>query len=61
MAITLLPSRLPVTGVVIIGNLGGALLTFAYFRFVDPTVSEGISALGGHCSTPPTASPRCPR
>jgi adenylate cyclase len=46
MAITSPPSRLPMTGIVIIGNLGGALLTFAYFRFVDPTVNEGISALG---------------
>ncbi len=46
MATSSLPSRLPLTGVVIIGNLGGALLTFAYFRFVDPTLNEGISSLG---------------
>ena len=46
MATSFLSSRLPMTGVVVIGNLGGALLAFAYFRFVDPTVNEGIAALG---------------
>lgn len=41
-----LPPHLPLTGIVVAGNLGGALLTFAYFRFVDPSVNEGVAALG---------------
>ena len=28
------------------GNFGGALLTFAYFRFLDPTALEGSAPLG---------------
>ncbi len=46
MATSLPSSRWLLAGVLIIGNLGGALLTFAYFRFVDPTINEGISTLG---------------
>lgn len=38
--------RRALTGIVVAGNLGGALLTFAYFRFVDPTVNQGVAALG---------------
>ncbi len=30
----------------VLGNFGGALLTFAYFRFLDPTALEGSAPLG---------------
>lgn len=41
-----LSTRRALAGIVVAGNLGGALLTFAYFRFVDPTVNQGVAELG---------------
>ncbi len=29
----------------LLGNLGGAVLTFVYFRFLDPAAHEGVSPL----------------
>ena len=30
----------------LLGNLGGAVVTFAYFRFLDPSALEGVAPLG---------------
>lgn len=32
--------------IMLLGNLGGALVTFGYFRFLDPSALEGVAPLG---------------
>src|SRR5260221_4393914 len=44
MSGTSLASRL--TRLMILGNLAGALLAFAYFNFLDPSAHEGAPAVG---------------
>ena len=33
-------------GTLLLGNLGGALVTFAYFRFLDPSAMADVAPLG---------------
>ncbi|MEO7150364.1 MAG: hypothetical protein ABIX46_01440, partial [Burkholderiaceae bacterium] len=41
------PTRLRLLSLAVLGNLGGAVLSFIYFHEVDPSVSRGVSAIGG--------------
>ena len=41
------PTRLRLLSLAVLGNLGGAVLSFMYFHEVDPSASRGVAAIGG--------------
>ena len=45
--VTRSPTRIRLLSLAVLGNLGGAVLSFMYFHEVDPSASHGVAAIGG--------------